>query len=274
MKLKLNKALAVFDIESTGVIVGKDRIIEIFIIRIDPDNSEHEFHAFVNPGVPIPAETTEIHGIRDEDVADKPSFKEIAPDLLTFLGNADLAGYNSNKFDVPLLVEELFRANIEFDYSKRNLIDIMGIFHKMEPRNLKAAYKFYCGKEIVNAHSADADTKATWEIFQAQLDRYENVEITDNEGNTFKPIINDIEALSTFSKINRNADLVGHIIFNKENVEVFNFGKHKGKSVQEIFEKEPHYYDWMMKSQFPESTKRIISQINIRRFNQGNVKLS
>ena len=274
MKLKLNKALAVFDIESTGVIVGKDRIIEIFIIRIDPDNSEHEFHAFVNPGVPIPAETTEIHGIRDEDVADKPSFKDIAPEMLKFIGDSDLAGYNSNKFDIPLLVEELFRAGIEFDYSKRRFIDIMGIFHKMEPRNLKAAYKFYCGKEIINAHSADADTKATWEIFQAQLDRYENVEITDNEGKTITPIINDIEALSAFSKINRNADLVGHIVFNKEDIEVFNFGKHKGKLVQEVFEKEPHYYDWMMKSQFPESTKRIITQINLRRFNQGNIKLS
>lgn len=274
MKPNLNKPLAVFDIESTGVIVGKDRIVEIFVLKIEPDFSEHEFHAFVNPGITIPAEVIEIHGITNEFVADKPSFKEIAPQLLKFLDNADLAGYNSNKFDIPLLVEEFFRADIEFDYSKRKFIDIMGIFHKMEPRNLRAAYKFYCGKDLINAHSADADTRATWDIFQAQLSRYKNVELTDNEGNTTVPIINKMEALSEFSKINRNADLVGHIAYNKDGIEIFNFGKYKGTPVQDVFKKEPSYYDWMMKAQFPESTKRLISQIKLRSFNQGNVKLS
>ncbi|PLW94855.1 MAG: DNA polymerase III subunit epsilon [Marinilabiliales bacterium] len=274
MKPNLTKPLAVFDIESTGVVVGKDRIVEIFVIRIDPDHSEHEFHAIVNPGIKIPQEVIDIHGITNEDVADKPSFKEVAPKLVQFLENADLAGYNSNKFDIPLLVEEFIRADVEFDYSKRRFIDIMGIFHKMEPRNLRAAYKFYCEKDLINAHSAKADTQATWEIFQAQLSRYENVEVTDNEGNISTPIVNDMEALSTFSKTNRNADLVGHIVFNKDGVEVLNFGKYKGTPVQDVFKKEPSYYDWMMKSQFPESTKRLISQIKLRSFNSGNVKLS
>lgn len=274
MRPNLKKPLAVFDIESTGVIVGKDRIIELFILRIDPDQSEHEFHALLNPGIPIPPETTEIHGIKDEDVADKPFFKDITGKLQQFLENCDLAGYNSNKFDVPLLVEEFFRAGVDFDYSKRKFIDIMGIFHKMEPRNLRAAYQFYCDKDIINAHTAEADTRATWEIFQAQLSRYENREVIDDNGEKSVPIVNDIDALSVFSKTNRNADLVGHIAYNKDGIEIFNFGKYKGTPVQDVFTKEPSYYDWMMKSQFPESTKRLISQIKLRNFNQGNVKLS
>ncbi|HPS82935.1 MAG TPA: 3'-5' exonuclease [Bacteroidales bacterium] len=272
MKLKLNKSLAVFDIESTGVVVGVDKIIELFILRIDPDETEHEYYALLNPGMPIPPITTAIHGIKDEDVVDKPFFKDIAHDLLKFLGNSDLAGYNSNKFDVPLLIEEFLRCGIEFDYSKRRFLDVMGIFHKMEPRNLKAAYKFYCGKSIENAHTADADTRATWEILKAQLERYEDTEIEDENGKLVKPIVNDVEALSKFSKTTRNADLVGHIIYNENGVEVFAFGKYKWHPVEDVFQKEPQYYDWIMKSQFPESTKRLVNAIKLRGFNKGNVK--
>ncbi len=273
MKLTLKRPLAVFDIESTGVVVGIDRIIELYILRIDPDETEHEFYALLNPGIPIPPVTTAIHGISDQDVIDKPGFKDIARDLVSFLGNSDLAGYNSNKFDVPLLVEEFLRCGVDFDYSKRRFLDVMGIFHKMEPRNLKAAYRFYCNKELENAHSADADAKATWEIFKAQLDRYENTEIEDEKGNRIKPIVNDIEALSRFSKTNKNADLVGHIWYNDSGEEIFAFGKYKGITVEEVFHREPQYFDWMMKSQFPESTKMLIRQIKLRGFNKGNVKL-
>ena len=272
MKLKLNKPIAIFDVETTGVVVGVDKIVEIFVLRIDPDESEHEYYALINPGMPIPFRTTLIHGISDDDVKDKPYFKDIAHDLLKFLGNSDLVGYNSNKFDVPLLIEEFLRCGVEFAYSRRRFVDVMGIFHKMEPRNLKAAYKFYCGKTLQNAHSADADTRATWEILKAQLEKYENTEIEDENGELIKPIVNDIEALSKFSKTTRNADLVGHIIYNEKNVEVFAFGKYKWQSVEEVFQKEPQYYDWMMKSQFPESTKKLISAIKLRGFNKGNVK--
>lgn len=273
MEIKLTKPLAVFDIESTGVVVGSDRIVEIFILRIDPDGSENEYYALLNPGIPIPPATTAIHGISDADVAGKPYFKDVAHEMMQFLNNCDLAGYNSNKFDIPLLVEEFFRCGVEFDYSKRRFLDVMGIFHKMEPRNLKAAYKFYCGKTIENAHSADADTRATWEILKAQLNRYENVEIEDQDGNIIVPIVNDIEALSKFSKTTKNADLVGHIQFNDKGEDIFAFGKYKGQKVEDVFRREPQYYDWMMKSSFPESTKRYISAIKLRGFNKGNVKL-
>lgn len=273
MKLKLSRPLAIFDIESTGVVVGVDKIIELYILRVDPDESEHEYYALLNPGMPIPPATTAIHGIKDEDVKDKPFFKDIARELLTFLGNSDLAGYNSNKFDVPMLVEEFLRCEVEFDYSKRRFLDVMGIFHKMEPRNLKAAYRFYCGKDLEHAHSADADTKATYEILKAQLSKYEHTEIEDETGAKIKPIVNDIEALSRFSKTNKNADLVGHIWYNDKGEEIFAFGKYKGVSVEEVFRREPQYFDWMMKSQFPESTKMLIREIKLRGFNKGNVKL-
>jgi DNA polymerase-3 subunit epsilon len=273
MEIKLTKPLAVFDIESTGLVVGSDKIVEIFILRIDPDGTENEYYALLNPGIPIPPVTTAIHGISDANVADKPLFKDVAHEMMQFLNNCDLAGYNSNKFDIPMLVEEFLRCGIEFDYSKRRFLDVMGIFHKMEPRNLKAAYKFYCGKTIENAHSADADTRATWEVLKAQLNRYENVEIEDADGNLIVPIVNDVETLSKFSKTTKNADLVGHIQFNDKGEEFFAFGKYKGQTVEEVFRREPQYYDWMMKSSFPESTKRYISAIKLRGFNKGNVKL-
>jgi len=221
----------------------------------------------------IPEEVTAIHGISDEDIKDAPKFSEVAHELLQFLDNCDLAGFNSNHFDIPLLAEEFFRAGIDFDLKGRRFIDIQNIFHKMEPRNLHAAYKFYCGKELINAHSAEADTMATYEILLSQLDRYENVIITDRNGKTFTPVVNDIKVLSEFSNASRNVDLIGHIVYNDKDVEVFNFGKHKGKSVAQVFRDEPSYYDWIMKSEFPRSTKKVVTVIKLRGFNKDSVKL-
>lgn len=273
MELKLHRPLAFFDLETTGVNVGYDRIVEICILKVHTDGRTEVRSNLVNPTIPIPPEATAIHNITDEDVKDKPTFSEIAHDLNQFLANCDLAGYNSNKFDIPLLVEEFLRAEIDFDIKNRRFIDVMNIFHKMEPRNLSAAYRFYCNAELKNAHSAEADTLATYEILKAQLDKYENVIYTDKEGNIYKPIINDVKALHDFSYHNKNADLVGHIIFDENNKEIFNFGKYKGKSVEEIFIKEPSYYDWMMKSQFPLMTKKVITAIKLRGFNKNSVNI-
>ena len=273
MKLKLTRPLAVFDLETTGVNVGSDRIVEISIIKINPDGKEEVFTRRVNPGIPIPPEVTAIHGISDEDVKNEPVFAELAPSLVQFLANCDMGGYNSNKFDVPLLVEEFLRADIDFDLKGRRFIDVQNIFHKMEPRTLKAAYKFYCSRDLENAHSAEADTRATYEILLSQLDMYEDVEYTSNDGKTSKPIVNDVKALHEFSFHNRNADLVGHLIFNKKNEEIFNFGKYKGKTVEEVFNNEPSYYDWMMKADFPLSTKKVITAIKLRGFNNSSVKI-
>ena len=209
----------------------------------------------------IPEVTTAVHGITDADVADKPTFRELAPSLLEYIGDADLAGYNSNKFDVPLLVEEFLRAGIDFDLSKRRLVDVQNIFHQMEQRTLVAAYKFYCQKDLENAHSAAADTIATYEVLQAQLDRYQGVSYKDRSGKVTQPVVNDIAALSRFTANSQWADLVGHIGFDAQHREVFNFGKHKGVPVEQVFEQEPSYYDWMMKSDFPLSTKKLITDI-------------
>jgi len=273
MELKLHRPLAFFDLETTGVNVGYDRIVEICILKVHTDGRTEVRSNLVNPTIPIPPEATAIHNITDEDVKDKPTFSEIAHELNQFLANCDLAGYNSNKFDIPLLVEEFLRAEIDFDIKNRRFIDVMNIFHKMEPRNLSAAYRFYCNAELKNAHSAEADTLATYEILKAQLDKYENVSYTDKEGNIYKPVINDVKALHDFSYHNKNADLVGHIIFDENNREIFNFGKYKGKSVEEIFIKEPSYYDWMMKSQFPLMTKKVITAIKLRGFNKNSVNI-
>ena len=205
--------------------------------------------------------TTAIHGISDEDVKDKPSFRELAPSLMEYIGDADLAGYNSNKFDVPLLVEEFLRAGIDFDLKERHCVDVQNIFHQMEQRTLVAAYKFYCGKDLENAHSAAADTIATYEVLMAQLDRYQGVDYKDRSGKVTQPVVNDMAALSEFTANKQWADLVGHIGYDARHREVFNFGKHKGRTVEEVFEQEPSYYDWMMKSDFPLSTKKLITEI-------------
>jgi DNA polymerase-3 subunit epsilon len=197
----------------------------------------------------------------------------VAHDLARFLDNCDLAGYNSNHFDIPLLVEEFLRADVDFEIKGRRFVDVQNIFHKMEPRNLSAAYKFYCGKDLVNAHSAEADTYATYEILKAQLDRYADVTFKDRKGNISSPVVNDIRALSDFSFSNRAVDLIGHIIYNDKNVEIFNFGKHKGKAVAQVLKDEPSYYDWMMKAEFPLSTKKDLTVIKLRGFNNASVKL-
>ncbi len=274
MKLKLTRPLAVFDIETTGLNIGTDRIVEICIVRENVDGSQDIKTMRINPTIPIPPFVTAIHGISDEDVKDCPTFADVANQLNQFLDNCDIGGYNSNKFDVPLLVEEFLRAGIDFNLSGRRFVDVQNIFHKMESRTLKAAYKFYCKKDIENAHSAEADTLATLEVLEAQLDHYNDFEFTDKNGKTYIPIVNDVQALHDFSFNTANADLVGHIVFNEKNIEVFNFGKHKGKPVEEVFKSEPSYYDWMMKADFPLSTKKVLSAIKLRGFNNSSVKIN
>ena len=222
---------------------------------------------------PIAFFDLETTGITDEDVKDCPTFKQVARELAQFLDNCDLAGYNSNHFDIPLLVEEFLRADIDFDLKGRRFVDVQNIFHKMEPRNLSAAYKFYCSKDLVNAHSAEADTIATFEILKAQLDRYADVTFKDRKGNLTQPVINDVKALHDFSWSTKAVDLIGHIIYNEKNVEIFNFGKHKGKAVAQVLKDEPSYYDWMMKSEFPLSTKKVLTVLKLRGFNNSSVKL-
>lgn len=270
MKLNLTKPIVFFDLETTGVQVGSDHIVQICLLKVMPDGSEHDVTYLVRPAddkgntLSIPAESTAIHHITDEMVASHPSFRQLAPAIAEFIGDADLAGYNSNKFDVPLLVEEFLRAGVEFSLKERHLVDVQNIFHRMEPRTLVAAYRFYCGKELDGAHSADADTKATYEVLKSQLDRYEGVPYTDRDGKTTTPIVNDIVALSEFSGNAQWADLVGHIGYDKQHREVFNFGKHKGKTLEQVFNQEPAYYDWMMKADFPLSTKQVVMQVQRR----------
>lgn len=267
MKLNLKRPIVFFDLETTGIQVGADRIVEICLHKVNPDGSAETLVQRIRPTdnegntMHIPEATTAIHHISDADVANEPTFKELSEKFKNFIGDADLAGYNSNKFDVPLLVEEFLRAGVDFDLHSRRLVDVQNIFHKMEQRTLKAAYKFYCGQDLDNAHSADGDTIATYEVLMAQLDRYQDVEYEDRDGNKSKPIVNDIDALSRFSNASNWADLVGHIGYNNKCEEVFNFGKHKGKTVESVFNIEPSYYSWMMNADFPLSTKRVITEI-------------
>ncbi len=267
MELKLQRPVAFFDLETTGINIAKDRIIEISIVKIMPNGEMKTKTKRVNPQMPIPAGSSAVHGIYDEDVKDEPSFEQLAHELAQFLKGCDLAGYNSIKFDVPLLIEEFLRVGVDFDLKSTKLIDVQNIFHKMEPRTLSAAYKFYCNKDLENAHSAEADALATMEILKSQLDRYEGVEYKDKKGKVYTPVVNDIDKLSEFSFHNRNADLSGQIIFNDKNEEVFNFGKHKGIPVEKVFSEQPNYYDWMMKADFPLYTKKLITAIKLRAFN-------
>ncbi|MBC8488672.1 MAG: 3'-5' exonuclease [Bacteroidetes bacterium] len=273
MELNLTRPIAFIDLETTGIDVATDRIVEICIVKLSPDGNTEVRTERLNPTIPISAQALAVHGIKDEDVKDKPTFAEIAPALAQFISNCDLAGYNAIKFDIPLLVEEFLRAEVDFDFKGGKLVDVQNIFHKMEPRTLIAAYKFYCNKELENAHSAEADTLATFEILKAQLDRYKDTAYKDKKGEITYPVINDIQALSEFSYHTKNADLIGHIIFDDKNEEVFNFGKYKGQSVEGTFKKEPQYYNWMMKSKFPLSTKKVITAIYLRGFNKESVNL-
>ena len=273
MKLNLTRPIAFIDLETTGINVAVDRIIEISIVKISPDGNKEILTERINPTIPSSPEAIAVHGITDEELKDKPTFRERASAFASFIGNADLAGYNAIKFDIPLLVEEFLRAEIDFELKGRRQVDIQNIFHKMEQRTLSAAYKFYCNKELVNAHSAEADTLATYEILEAQLDMYKNTSYKDKKGNVSTPVKNDIQLLSDFSYHMKNADLIGQIVFNDKDEEVFNFGKYKGKSVEKTFREEPQYYDWMMKSQFALSTKKVITAIYLRGFNNASVNL-
>jgi DNA polymerase-3 subunit epsilon len=253
MELKLKNPIVFFDLETTGINVASDRIVEISWLKIMPSGQEVSHTQLVNPTIPIDPRATAIHGISDEDVKDKPTFKEIAKSLVREFEGCDLAGYNSNKFDIPLLAEEFLRAEVDFDMSRRKFIDVQVIFHKMEQRTLSAAYKFYCEKDLEEAHTAEADTRATYEILKAQLDRYGDLE-------------NSVEFLSGFSAQKRNVDFAGRIILNDRDVEVFNFGKYKGEPVEEVLRKDPGYFGWILNGDFPLHTKKVLTNIKLRAF--------
>ena len=246
MNIKLKNPLCVFDLETTGLQITKDRIVQIAILKVHPDTSQEELNLIVNPEMDIPQEVIDIHGITNERVLKAPTFKEIAEEVKAFIGNSDLAGYNSNKFDIPVLAEAFLRVGIDFDLTNRNFIDVQNIFHKMEQRTLVAAYKFYCEKELKNAHDAMHDTKATWEVLEKQLDKY------DLDCNA--------AALADFSRAGANKviDMAGRIALNTKNEVVYNFGKHKGKTIEEISKKEPGYYGWMLEADFPLYTKSVL----------------
>lgn len=267
MKLNLKRPIVFFDIESTGVDVATDRIVEISFLKIHPDGNRESLTMKINPTIPIPLSSSLIHGIYDKDVADAQTFKDLAKQFSAFLTNCDLGGYNSNKFDIPILVEEFLRAEIDFDIKGRNMVDVQNIFHQMEQRTLKAAYKFYCGKELIGAHGAEADINATYDVLLAQLEKYDNVEIENKAGKKVTPVVNDMKALHDFTKNTNNADLAGRIIYDEKGVEVFNFGKHKGKAVLDVFKSEPSYYSWMMNSEFPLYTKKVLTAIKLRELN-------
>ncbi|MBQ6881136.1 MAG: 3'-5' exonuclease [Alistipes sp.] len=251
MKLNLKRPIVFFDLETTGVDTAKDRIVEISMIKIMPDGEEIVKTRRLNPEMPIPAEATAVHGITDEDVKDEPTFTQIAKSLAQFIQGCDFGGFNSNRFDLPVLVEEFLRAGVDVDLKRRRFIDVQNIFHKMEQRTLVAAYKFYCDKNLEDAHSAEADTRATYEVLKAQIERYGDLQ-------------NDVDFLADFSSRGETADYAGRILYNEKGEEVFGFGKYKGRSVADVFRTEPSYYDWMMNGDFPLYTKKVITEIRLR----------
>ncbi|GAB3892205.1 3'-5' exonuclease [Spirosoma agri] len=266
-QLVLKKPLAFFDLETTGINVAKDRIIDICIIKALPNGDVVTKNQRVNPGMPIPLESSMIHGIYDDDVKDAPPFKSVARTLAQFMDGCDLAGFNSNRFDVPVLVEEFLRANVEFEMKNRRMIDAQRIFHLMEPRNLSAAYRFYCDKELVGAHGAEADTIASLEVLNAQVQRYMGMVAKADSGQEVV-FENDVDMLHSLTA-NKNVDLAGRIIINEKGEEVFNFGKHKGLLVLDVLKKEPSFYDWILKGEFPLDTKRRLTEIRLRALSNG-----
>lgn len=254
MQLNLSKPICFFDLETTGINITSDRIVEISILKVFPDAKEESKTWLVNPEMVIPQEVVEIHGISNEDVADKPTFKQLEKEIYNMIKDSDLGGYNSNRFDIPLLAEEMLRAEIDFDMKGRLAVDVQTIFHKMEQRTLVAAYKFYCDKNLEGAHSAAADTKATYEVLKSQIERYDEVE-------------NDTKFLAEFSSRKKFADFAGFIAYNKEGLECFSFGKHKGKLVTEVLEKEPGYFGWLLNADFPLYTKKVLTSIKLRSLN-------
>lgn len=256
MELNLRRPIAFIDIETTGINVSTDRIVEISVLKINPSGIKEWMSIRINPEMPVPPKSTSIHGITDDDVKNAPTFKEIAKNLAAFIEGCDLAGYNAIKFDIPVIAEEFLRANIDISFRKRKYVDVQVIFHKKEQRTLAAAYQFYCSKELENAHSSKADTEATYEVLKAQLDRYNDLE-------------NDIGKLADYSSFNTIADFAGRISYDDNGVEIFNFGKHKGKSVEAVLKEEPSYYSWMMNGDFPLYTKKILTEIKLRSFGKG-----
>lgn len=252
MKLNLKRPLIFFDLETTGTNINNDHIVEISYLKIYPNGNEESKTMRINPGVHIPETSSAIHGIYDADVADCPKFKEVAKNIEKDFEGADIAGFNSNRFDVPLLVEEFLRAGIDIDLSKRRFIDVQVIYHKLEQRTLSAAYKFYCGKNLEDAHTAEADTRATYEVLKAQLDRYPEV------------LENDINFLSDYSTFTKNADFAGRIVYDDNGVEIFNFGKYKGMPVAEVFQRDPGYYGWILNGDFTLNTKDVLTKIKLR----------
>jgi len=255
MQLNLKNPLVLFDLEATGINPNSDRIVEISYLKVLTNGQEETKTYRVNPGIPIPKEASEIHHILDEDVANCPTFKEIGKQIAKDIEGCDLAGFNSNRFDIPMLVEEFLRNDIDIDLSKRKFIDVQVIFHKMEQRTLTAAYKFYCGKDLDGAHGAEADTLATYEVLKSQLDLYPDLQ-------------NNVQYLSEFSSFNRNVDFAGKIVLNDQDVEVFNFGKYKDKPVEEILKKDTGYYGWMMQGDFSLNTKNVLTRIRLRSLNK------
>lgn len=261
MNLNLVRPLAFIDLETTGTDVNKDRIVQIAVLKVFPDGREQIHQRKINPTIPIPLSASKIHGIYDEDVKEEKTFAQIASRLAKHINDSDIAGYNSNRFDIPLLVAEFLRAGIDFQLQGRNIVDVQTIFHKMEPRTLKAAYKFYCGEDLVGAHDAENDIRATYEVLKAQIQYYENVPYEDSDENISYPIENNIEALASFTPFDL-LDPTRKVVRNDQNEIIFNFGKkHKGKTVAEAFTKDPGYYQWMMNSDFSLFTKRTIKQI-------------
>jgi DNA polymerase-3 subunit epsilon len=270
MKLVLKRPLAFFDLETTGTNIGADRIVEISVIKLNPDGSEEVMTWRINPGIPIPLESSLVHGIYEEHIKEEKLFHELGEQIAAFIGDADLAGYNSNKFDIPMLMEEFLRAGVNFELEKRHFVDVQNIFHQMEQRTLKAAYQFYCNKQIINAHSAEADTRATMEVLLAQIERYADMEWEDKKGNRSKPVVGDVEALHQFTNLSRPVDFAGRMVYNEDGEELINFGKHKGRKVEDVFSMEPSYYSWMMQGDFPLYTKRKLEEI-YKRWNAKRV---
>ena len=254
MELKLNKPICFFDLETTGTDVAKDRIVEIAIFKVFPNGNKESKTWLVNPTIPIPYETTLVHGITNEKVVNEPTFKELSSQIYNMIKDSDLAGYNSDRFDIPLLAEELLRAGIDFDMKNRVSVDVQTIFHKKEERTLSAAYKFYCNQSLENAHSATADTNATYEILKAQLDKYEDLE-------------NDTKKLAEFTSRKKSIDFAGFIALNDKNQEIFTFGKYKNRLVDEILEQDQGYYSWIQNADFPLYTKKVLTGIKLKKLN-------
>ena len=256
MKLNLKNPLVFFDLETTGTNINSDRIVEICYLKVYPNGNEESKTMRINPGMHIPEAASAGHGIYDADVADCPTFKEVARSVANDIEGCDLAGFNSNRFDIPLLAEEFLRAEVDIDLSRRKFVDVQVIFHKMEQRTLSAAYKFYCGKNLEDAHTAEADTRATYEVLMAQLDRYP------------EDLQNDVNFLSDFSSFNKNVDFAGRMVYDDKGVEVFNFGKYKGMPVVEVLKRDPGYYGWILNSDFTLNTKAMLTKIRLRELTQ------